>query len=143
MPPILHRKAEIGWYRRTRWQIQEAFRYEQIIFYIVIVEAALSAAFLTVIPKRRLFFNSWGKLWFRKLICQSIIKVWSTFSKVVGVGKAHKYFSLMQWCDLFVLKLTNKKIYIFDDCICNWIAQFCIDSKFHICYYFYCILRSI
>ena len=30
------------------------------------------------------------------MICQSIIKVWSTFSKVVGVGKAHKYFPLMQ-----------------------------------------------
>ena len=25
-----------------------------------------------------------------------IIKIWSTFSKVVGVGKAHKYFPLMQ-----------------------------------------------
>ena len=36
------------------------------------------------------------KLWFSKLICQSIIKVWSTFSKVVGVGKAHKYFPFMQ-----------------------------------------------
>ena len=33
---------------------------------------------------------------FSKLICQSIIKVWSTFSKVVGVGKAHKYFPYMQ-----------------------------------------------
>ena len=33
---------------------------------------------------------------FSKLICQSIIKVWSTFSKVVGVGKAHKYFPFMQ-----------------------------------------------
>ena len=40
-------------------------------------------------------FNFWDNLdilWFSKLICQSIIKVWSTFSKVVGVGKAHKYF---------------------------------------------------
>ena len=26
--------------------------------------------------------------------CQTIIKVWSTFSKVVGVGKAHNTFSL-------------------------------------------------
>ena len=26
---------------------------------------------------------------------QVIIKVWSTFSKVVGVGKAHKYLSLI------------------------------------------------
>ena len=42
------------------------------------------------------FVKSWGKLWFSKLICQLIIKVWSTFSKVVGVGKAHKYFSFMQ-----------------------------------------------
>ena len=25
-------------------------------------------------------------------IGKAIIKVWSTFSKVVGVGKAHKYF---------------------------------------------------
>ena len=38
----------------------------------------------------------WSELWFSKLICQSIIKVWSTFSKVVGVGKAHKYFPFMQ-----------------------------------------------
>jgi len=30
------------------------------------------------------------------LLYQAIIKVWSTFSKVVGVGKAHKYFPLMQ-----------------------------------------------
>jgi len=30
------------------------------------------------------------------LIFQAIIKVWSTFSKAVGVGKAHKYFPLMQ-----------------------------------------------
>ncbi|WP_418330920.1 hypothetical protein, partial [Ruminococcus sp.] len=44
----------------------------------------------------RFFIKSWGKLWFSKLICQSIIKVWSTFSKVVGVGKAHKYFPFMQ-----------------------------------------------
>ena len=44
----------------------------------------------------RFFVNSWGKLWFSKLICQSIIKVWSTFSKVVGVGKAHRYFPLTQ-----------------------------------------------
>ena len=36
---------------------------------------------------------------FSKLICQSIIKVWSTFSKVVGVGKAHKYFPFTQFND--------------------------------------------
>ena len=41
-------------------------------------------------------FKSWGELWFSKLLYQAIIKVWSTFSKVVGVGKAHKYFSLTQ-----------------------------------------------
>ena len=29
-------------------------------------------------------------------IRKAIIKVWSTFSKVVGVGKAHKYFPFMQ-----------------------------------------------
>ncbi len=44
----------------------------------------------------RLYVNSWGKLWFSEMIYQTIIKVWSTFSKVVGVGKAHKHFPLMQ-----------------------------------------------
>ena len=29
-------------------------------------------------------------------IRKAIIKVWSTFSKVVGVGKAHKYFPFTQ-----------------------------------------------
>ena len=29
-------------------------------------------------------------------LAKAIIKVWSTFSKVVGVGKAHKYFPLTQ-----------------------------------------------
>ena len=43
-----------------------------------------------------MFIIQKSKLWFNKLICQSIIKVWSTFSKVVGVGKAHKYFPLLQ-----------------------------------------------
>jgi len=33
------------------------------------------------------------------LLYQAIIKVWSTFSKVVGVGKAHKYFPFMQYND--------------------------------------------
>jgi len=33
------------------------------------------------------------------LLYQAIIKVWSTFSKVVGVGKAHKYFPFMQTND--------------------------------------------
>ena len=42
------------------------------------------------------FVKIFNKLWFSKLICQAIIKVWSTFSKVVGVGKAHKYFPLTQ-----------------------------------------------
>ena len=37
-----------------------------------------------------------GKLWFSKLLYQAIIRVCSTFSKVVGVGKAHKYFPSMQ-----------------------------------------------
>ena len=41
-----------------------------------------------------IFIQSVRKLWFGKLLCQLIIKVWSTFSKVVGVGKAHKYFHL-------------------------------------------------
>jgi len=34
-------------------------------------------------------------------IRKAIIKVWSTFSKVVGVGKAHKYFPL---CNLTIAK---------------------------------------
>ena len=38
-----------------------------------------------------------GKLWFNSQFSQAIIKVWSTFSKVVGVGKAHKYFPFMQF----------------------------------------------
>ena len=37
-----------------------------------------------------------GKLWFNSQFRQAIIKVWSTFLKVVGVGKAHKYFPLTQ-----------------------------------------------
>ena len=37
-----------------------------------------------------------GKLWFSSQFSQAIIKVWSTFLKVVGVGKAHKYFPFMQ-----------------------------------------------
>ena len=37
-----------------------------------------------------------GKLWFNSQFSQAIIKVWSTFLKVVGVGKAHKYFPLTQ-----------------------------------------------
>ena len=37
-----------------------------------------------------------NKLRFGELFRQVIIKVWSTFSKVVGVGKAHKYFPFMQ-----------------------------------------------
>ena len=30
------------------------------------------------------------------ILTEYFIKVWSTFSKVVGVGKAHKYFPFMQ-----------------------------------------------
>ena len=41
-----------------------------------------------------MFIIQKSKLWFSKLFRQVIIKVWSTFSKVVGVGKAHKYFPL-------------------------------------------------
>jgi len=36
------------------------------------------------------------KLWFSAQFSQAIIKVWSTFTKVVGVGKAHKYFPFTQ-----------------------------------------------
>ena len=42
------------------------------------------------------FVKIFNKLWFNSQFSQSIIKVWSTFSKVVGVGKAHKYFPLTQ-----------------------------------------------
>ena len=42
------------------------------------------------------FVKIFNKLWFNSQFSQAIIKVWSTFSKVVGVGKAHKYFPLMQ-----------------------------------------------
>ena len=42
------------------------------------------------------FVKIFNKLWFNSQFSQSIIKVWSTFSKVVGVGKAHKYFLFMQ-----------------------------------------------
>ena len=53
---------------------------------------------------RFLWFCSkcWGnnnKLWFSGILHKAIIKVWSTFSKVVGVGKAHKYFPFMQFND--------------------------------------------
>gem|GEM_PF-4424764 len=44
----------------------------------------------------------WGnnnKLWFSGILHKAIIKVWSTFLKVVGVGKAHKYFPFMQFND--------------------------------------------
>ena len=30
------------------------------------------------------------------ILTEYFIRVWSTFSKVVGVGKAHKYFPFMQ-----------------------------------------------
>ena len=43
-----------------------------------------------------IFIQSVRKLWFSKLFRQVIIKVWSTFLKVVGVGKAHKYFPFTQ-----------------------------------------------
>ena len=42
------------------------------------------------------FENSNDRYWFSKLFRQAIIKVWSTFSKVVGVGKAHKYSLINQ-----------------------------------------------
>ncbi len=32
------------------------------------------------------------KYWFNSQFSQAIIKVWSTFLKIEGVGKAHKYF---------------------------------------------------
>ena len=50
----------------------------------------------------------WSKLWFSGLLYQAIIKVWSTFSKVVGVGKAHKYFPFMQFGGLNTTVLAFK-----------------------------------
>jgi len=52
-------------------------------------------------------FSNINKLWFNKMICQSIIKVWSTFSKVVGVGKAHKYFPFLQSDDSQTINYPN------------------------------------
>ena len=46
---------------------------------------------------------------FNRILRQSIIKVWSTFSKVVGVGKAHKYFPFMQSDDRCCKKQHIKK----------------------------------
>jgi hypothetical protein len=49
--------------------------------------------------EKRFCTKCWGnnnKLWFSGILHKAIIKVWSTFSKVVGVGKAHKYFPLTQ-----------------------------------------------
>jgi len=47
------------------------------------------------------------------VLCQAIIKVWSTFSKVVGVGKAHKYFPFTQFNDsqtaCCLAALTNRR----------------------------------
>jgi len=54
---------------------------------------------LEKIIEKRFCTKCWGnnnKLWFNSQFRQAIIKVWSTFSKVVGVGKAHKYFPFMQ-----------------------------------------------
>ncbi|WP_412122507.1 hypothetical protein, partial [Ruminococcus sp.] len=42
------------------------------------------------------FVKIFNKLWFNSQFSQSIIKVCSTFLKVVGVGKAHKYFPFTQ-----------------------------------------------
>ena len=56
-------------------------------------------------------FKCWGnnnKLRFGELFRQVIIKVWSTFSKVVGVGKAHKYFQFTQSND----SQTNRRKYL-------------------------------
>ena len=49
--------------------------------------------------EKRFYSKCWGnnnKLWFSGILHKAIIKVWSTFLKVVGVGKAHKYFPFMQ-----------------------------------------------
>ena len=37
-------------------------------------------------------FKSCGELWFSKLLYQAIIKVYSIFSKIAGLGSAHKIF---------------------------------------------------
>ncbi len=46
-----------------------------------------------------------GKLWFNSQFRQAIIKVWSTFEKVVGVGKVHNYFSTFFRDEGFVLRV--------------------------------------
>ena len=62
------------------------------------------------IDLKRFLVNSWSKLWFIKLsvgqqskekakLSVPNIKVWSTFSKVVVVGNAHKIFHLLQILD--------------------------------------------
>jgi hypothetical protein len=56
----------------------------------------LNSQVLPFLIEIRFFIKSWGNLWFNSQFSQAIIKVWSTFSKVVGVGKAHKYFPFMQ-----------------------------------------------
>ena len=37
-------------------------------------------------------FKSCGELCFSKLLYQAIIKVYSIFEKIVGLGSAHKFF---------------------------------------------------
>ena len=66
-----------------------------------------------------------NKLWFIKLICQSIIKVWSTFSKVVGVGKAHKYFPFMQSND----SQTARCLHLINCCIGRFYGR-CPNPQF-------------
>jgi len=56
----------------------------------------LNSQVLPFLIEIRFFIKSWGNLWFSGILPVTIIKVWSTFSKVVGVGKAHKYFPFTQ-----------------------------------------------
>jgi hypothetical protein len=65
---------------------------------LLLVYFKLGTRFVLIFVKQLCLFikKFLEKLWFSKLFRQVIIKVWSTFSKVVGVGKAHKYFLLTQ-----------------------------------------------
>jgi len=56
----------------------------------------LNSQVLPFLLEIRFFIKSWGNLRFSGILHKAIIKVWSTFSKVVGLGKAHKYFPFMQ-----------------------------------------------
>ena len=65
---------------------------------LLLVYFKLGTRFVLIFVKQlSLFIKKFlEKLWFRGMIYPTIIKVWSTFSKVLGVGKAHRYFPFTQ-----------------------------------------------